>query len=102
MKFLATLVLLIFAAPLSAAGPEWVLPMKNVHRKFTGTPGTLALFGDSITVSLGFWSPLDFAPKNIPDSIGKPLGTVKAHLKKECWRDWRGAEYGNDGGKTIA
>jgi hypothetical protein len=26
---------------------------------------------------------------------------VKQYLKKECWRDWKGPEFGNEGGMTI-
>src|SRR5882672_164467 len=98
MKSFGALVLLLFATPLRAAEPEWVEPMKKVHAKFTGTPGTLALFGDSISLSLGFWAPLDYAPKNLADDLAKPLATVKGHMKKECWREWRGGDFGNESG----
>jgi hypothetical protein len=85
-----------------AAEPNWVEPMKAVHAKFTGTPGTLALFGDSISVSMAFWAPFEYAPKDLPGQLGKNVQTVKGYLKEECWRKWRGSEYGNEGGKTIA
>lgn len=101
MKHLTILALILFATPLRAADPEWVEPMKKVHAKFTGTPGTFALFGDSITVSLGFWAPLDYAPKSIDAEIAKPVQTVKAYMKPDCWRVWRGSEFGNESGKTI-
>ena len=26
---------------------------------------------------------------------------VEAHLRPECWRDWKGPEFGNQGGRTI-
>src|SRR5262245_52122840 len=79
----------------------WVAPMKAVHEKFTGKPGTLALFGDSITVSKAFWSPLAYAPKELPDPLGANIALVKKHMLDDCWSKWRGAEYGSDGGKTI-
>lgn len=101
MKYTVSVVLLAFASSIHAAEPEWIEPMKKVHAKFTGTPGTLALFGDSITVSLGFWAPLDYAPKTLGEEIAKPLAVVKGHMKADCWRKWRGGEYGNDGGQTI-
>jgi hypothetical protein len=81
--------------------PAWVGPMKAVHSKFTGKPGTLALFGDSITVSQAFWSPLAYAPKDLPDPLGKNVALVKKHMIDDCWSKWRGAEYGSDGGKTM-
>ena len=32
--------------------------MKKVHARFRGTEGYVAQFGDSITYSMAFWSPL--------------------------------------------
>jgi hypothetical protein len=93
---------LAWAAPARAEEPPaWAGPMKAVHAKFTGKPGTLALFGDSITVSKAFWSPLSYAPKDLPDPLGKNVALVKKHMIDDCWSKWRGAEYGSDGGKTI-
>ena len=54
--------------------------MQKVHAKFTGKPGTLALFGDSITVTKAFWSPLAFAPKDLPAPLAKDLEVVKKHM----------------------
>ena len=41
-------------------------PMRKAHARFTGTPGTFAQFGDSITVTMAFWAPLQSKPKNMP------------------------------------
>jgi lysophospholipase L1-like esterase len=101
MTRFAALLLVLVASPAFAADPDWVEPMKKVHAKFTGTPGTFALFGDSITVSLGFWAPLEYAPRNLGGDLGQSLQVVKGYMKDDSWRKWRGAEYGNDGGKTI-
>jgi hypothetical protein len=81
--------------------PAWVKPMKAAHAKFTGKPGTLALFGDSITVTKAFWAPLAYAPKDLPADIAGPLEVVKKHMIDDCWSKWRGAEYGSDGGQTA-
>jgi lysophospholipase L1-like esterase len=99
---LATFALLAFS-PLARAAdePAWVKPMKETHAKFTGKPGTLALFGDSITVSKAFWAPLGYNPKDLPPEIAKSLEVVKKHMLAECWDKWRGAGYGNDGGQTA-
>jgi hypothetical protein len=75
--------------------------MRAVHSKFTGKPGTLALFGDSITVTKAFWSPLAYAPKDLPDPGAKNLELVKKHMLEDCWSKWRGPEYGSEGGKTT-
>jgi hypothetical protein len=94
---------LLFAnATLSAADPpKWVEPMRKVHARFTGKPGTLALFGDSITVSKAFWTPLAYAPKDLPTPLDKNLALVKGYMIEDCWSKWRDAEYGSEGGKTI-
>jgi lysophospholipase L1-like esterase len=102
-RLLAALTLLTFASLAGAdEPPARVEPMKEVHAKFTGTPGTLALLGDSITVSQAFWSPLLYAPKELPAEVARPLAAVKGYMKEECWAKWRGARYGNDGGQTAA
>ena len=81
--------------------PMWAGPMKLVHARFIGRPGTLALFGDSITVTKAFWSPLAYAPNNLPDPLGKNLKDVKAYMLDDCWSKWRGSDYGNESGKTT-
>lgn len=75
--------------------------MKKVHAKFTGMKGTLALFGDSITVSMAFWAPLAGEPKNMSPDMAKAHALVKGHMKAECWNKWRGPEFGNQGSMTI-
>lgn len=97
-------VLLLFPIPAAlpaADPPDWVAPMKEVHKTFTGTPGTLALFGDSITVSLAFWAPLQGEPKGMSDDMKAAHALVRGYMKPDCWAKWRGGKYGNDGGQTI-
>ncbi|HJZ91493.1 MAG TPA: SGNH/GDSL hydrolase family protein [Gemmataceae bacterium] len=81
--------------------PDWVEPMKEVRGKFSGTPATLALFGDSITVSLAFWAPLRGEPKGMSKEMVAAHELIKGRLKPECWDKWRGPKYGNNGGMTI-
>lgn len=80
--------------------PEWVAPMRDVHARFNGTAGTLALFGDSITVSLAFWAPLQYV-KDPPQDLADALKLIKLHQREQCWRQWRGPEHGNNGRMTI-
>jgi lysophospholipase L1-like esterase len=84
-----------------AAPPAWVGPMKKVRARFTGAPGTLATFGDSITVSLAFWAPLRGEPRHMPTDMAAALALVKEYLRPECWAGWRGPNYGNEGSMTI-
>lgn len=99
---LTTFALLALASSVRAADdPVWVKPMAEVHAKFTGKPGTLALFGDSITDTRAFWAPLAFAPRTVPPEIGKSLAVVKKHMLAECWDKWRGGDHGNESGQTA-
>jgi lysophospholipase L1-like esterase len=104
MRHLLASFALIALAPAAGAAdepPAWVKPMKAVHAKFTGKPGTLALFGDSITETKAFWAPLAYAPKDLPADIAEPLAVVKKHLLEDCWSKWRGGEYGSASGQTA-
>ena len=62
-------VALVTAVRLPAADPDppakWIEPMREVHRRFTGRAGTFAHFGDSITVTMAFWTPLEGKPRNM-------------------------------------
>lgn len=82
--------------------PAWAEHARQVNEKFSGKRGTLALFGDSITVSQAFWSPLAGELKNAPPELKRAVARIAQHLRPECWRDWRGPDYGNDGGQTAA
>jgi len=85
-------------------GERLVLPkieMKNVYAKFTGKKGTFAHFGDSITVTMAFWTPLSYMRKNASEEMETTYRLVEKYMARECWRDWKGPQYGNDGSTTI-
>jgi lysophospholipase L1-like esterase len=95
--------LLLGFAPARAddRAPAWAEPMRKVHARFTGKPGTLALFGDSITVSLAFWAGLPSAHKNMDRATKAAYDAVLARQVNDCWSKWRGPAYGNEGGMTV-
>src|SRR5215218_9321261 len=88
------------SAPASTQ-PAWADAMRKVHAKFTGKRGTFAQFGDSITVTMAFWSPLQYDPKNLDPAAAKDLELVKSYVKKESWQTWKGPKFGSEGGMTI-
>lgn len=100
----ALLIVLVVCVLSSSAraddAPAWVAPMRDVHAKFTGKPGTFAQFGDSITVTFAYWAPLQYERKNLDDAGQRAWERVSGHMLKECWR-WKGTEFGSDGGKTV-
>jgi len=85
----------------AGGGPYWAAAMANVHSKFSGEKGTFAHFGDSITVTLAYWTPLLYSRKNASPEMEQAYELAKGYLKKECWRDWKGGEFGNTGMMTI-
>jgi hypothetical protein len=98
-----TATLLAASGGAQAAAPDadaWVRPVQEVHARFQGKPGTLAHFGDSITVSRAYWFGLQYDRKNAPAEMVRAYDVVKRHMRPECW-DWRGPEYGNEGQMTI-
>lgn len=84
-----------------STAPAWVEPMRQVHAKFTGRPGTFAHFGDSITFSGAFWSGLPDDHKNLSPEAEAHLKRVSDHMLRECWRGWKGPAHGNQGGAQI-
>lgn len=89
------------ARPAGEPSHDWIEPMQKVHARFTGQPGTLALFGDSITISLAFWAPLEWEPKAMNPAMSRAYHKVKDYMNPQCWRQWRGPDYGNEGRMTI-
>lgn len=87
---------------MTEAARAWIEPMKDVHTRFKGHQGTLATFGDSITVSLAFWAPLHNAPKNLSPEAAAAHRLVEGYIQPECWDKWRGPEFGNQATATIA
>jgi hypothetical protein len=81
--------------------PDWIEPMKHVRARFTGKPGTFAQFGDSITISMAFWAPLRNEPQNMSKRAAAAHKLVKGYMNPDCWTQWRGPEFGNNGGMTI-
>ena len=75
--------------------------MCRVHGQFTGQAGTIAQFGDSITVSLAFWTPLLYEPRDLSEELSNDLKLVRDYQRQECWRDWKGPEFGSEGGMTV-
>ncbi len=92
------------AASVAAEKPYWVEPMKAVHAGFGGNPGYVAQFGDSITFSMAFWSPIGW---DEPDAyLSKDDGLPK-RPKEKRWRDTlkgfraKGGEQGNYSGWRV-
>jgi hypothetical protein len=89
------------ASVAQAEDADWVAPMMKIRARFTGTRGTFAAFGDSITVSMAFWAPLRGEPKNMPDEMSAAHTLIKEYMLPECWTKWRGPDYGSNGSMTI-
>ncbi|KPK82873.1 MAG: hypothetical protein AMJ81_08975, partial [Phycisphaerae bacterium SM23_33] len=93
------------AAPAAAAAapaeqPYWVEPMKKVHAKFTGQAGTVAQIGDSITITMAFFTPIRSDIRNLPADLEPAHEWIRAYVRNRCWAAWKGADWGNEGQMT--
>lgn len=75
--------------------------MKQVHSRFTGSGGTFAQFGDSISVTMAFWAPLKWEAKHLDPRASQARALVTRYMKPECWEKWKGPRFGNEGSMTI-
>jgi len=89
------------AVPAEEAEP-WVEPMKAVYAKFAGQAGTVAQFGDSITITMAFFVPLQERIKNLPAGLEEAQAWARKYVQGRCWRGWKGPEFGNEGRTTTA
>jgi lysophospholipase L1-like esterase len=98
-------VLVHFLALAQAADePDWVQPMRAVHAKFKGNAGYVAQYGDSITHSMAFWSPLGWdSPEGYltrDDGLPKTPGQKRWRDVFSGFRD-KGPEHGNYSGWRV-
>jgi len=86
----------------TAAGADdaWVAPMKKVHAKFTGQAGTVAQIGDSITITMAFFTPMRGKIKNLPTDLVPAHAWLTSYVQNRCWEAWKGPEWGNNGQMT--
>jgi len=84
--------------------PSWVPAMRKVHEGFDGTAGYVAQFGDSITYSMAFWSPMswsDPAPYlSEEDELPKQPGDHRWRDVIKGARD-KGPKFGNYSGWRV-
>ena len=96
---------IVFALVASASGadqPEWVQAMRNVHANGKREKGVFVNLGDSITYSMAYFAPLQYAGKaKMSPSARDALNRVDGYMKKECYR-WKGPDNGNYSGQTAA
>lgn len=88
-------------AAVALGADDWVEPMKAVHARFTGQQGTVAQFGDSITITMAFFTPLQYDHKNVPDDLKEAHAWIRKYVQARCWRAWKGPESGNEGRTTT-
>ncbi|KPK84377.1 MAG: hypothetical protein AMJ81_05755 [Phycisphaerae bacterium SM23_33] len=91
--------------PVVPAGDYWVEPMRDVHKRFKGTPRTLGQYGDSITITMAFLATHasgSCIPKKCPPEVRKHLQIVDNYANKRLWGQWKHPRYGNNGSMTVA
>jgi lysophospholipase L1-like esterase len=98
---IAGLAVLALVTAVHAGDASRMEAMRAVHARFKGKAGTFAQFGDSLTDSLAYWTPILYDPKGLNPEMTRARELVLAHMRRECWRDWKGADYGNKSSTTI-
>ena len=87
--------------PAPPPGDYWVEPMRKVHARFRGSPGTLAQYGDSITVTMAYLAPFGWSRRirvrNADAETQKDIRTVEQYAKLGLWVKWKGGQWGNTG-----
>jgi len=82
-------------------GEYWVEPMRKVHRRFKGRAGTLAQYGDSITVTMAYLASYGWGGKidanNMTPEVQREAERVEKYADLSLWRKWKGGEWGNTG-----
>src|SRR5208283_2557951 len=102
-SFLFTLSAFTVAA-VAVDKPYWLDPMKAVHEGFRGNRGYIAQFGDSITYSMAFWTPIGW---DEPDAYLTKDDGMPKRPKDKRWRDTikgfraKGGEQGNYSGWRV-
>lgn len=87
-----------FPAPAVRAADDWVAPMKAVHARFKGKPGTFGQYGDSITYTMAFLASHSYGatciPAKCPEDVRRQLAVLDTYARKSSWRD-KGVAFGN-------
>lgn len=88
--------------PLLPSGDYWLEPARAARAKWKGTSGTFAQYGDSISITRAFWTPMQYGEfKGIAPEMQTALEAARQYVHKPCWRDWKGGDWGNTGNMTI-
>lgn len=88
----------------SKQSPEVLAAMQKVHAEFKGQHGRVAQFGDSITYSMAFWSPMSW---DNPDRFIKQDDGLPKAPPKLRWRDYvkgardKGPKFANYSGWRV-
>jgi hypothetical protein len=101
-KLLVAIIAIVLSAPILADEPPWVRAMRDVHARGGGERGVLLHMGDSITYSMAYFAPLQYAAEaKMSPATRRALETVDRHMKKDCYR-WKGEDKGNYSGQTAS
>lgn len=102
-RLLLCVAALAFVTNAAAADePDWVEAMRKVHAAGPGEQGVFMSLGDSITYSMAYFAPLQYADNaRMSPETRSALDLVDDYMKEECYR-WKGGDKGNYSGQTAA
>ena len=100
---IAILAVLICVGAAQADDPYWLLPMQDVHADYTGSGGTISRFGDSISVSMAYFVPMQYGHTNTTPDDTTALSWIRSYVTTASWH-WQDNNvyhlHGCDGGTT--
>ena len=95
---IAGLCVLLLCAP--AWGQAWITEMQQVHTNFTGAPGTIARFGDSISCSWAYFYPLQYGHSYTTSQSEAALTWIQTYSDGDIWT-WQHDDPLTYGGQTL-
>ncbi|MHC4716735.1 MAG: Calx-beta domain-containing protein, partial [Planctomycetota bacterium] len=81
----------------------WQEVMAEVHADYTGSGGTIARFGDSISYTQAFFTQLQWSHTNTTPDDDTALAWVRGYVTADCWTwqdDAKAYDHGCMSGKT--
>lgn len=99
MKQVAALVVILCTT--SAFAQDWAGPMHAVHAQFTGTPKTIARWGDSITATGAFFGGLRWTNWNVGPEAAPALNWIQTQEDPVMW-GWTNSTHGAKSGSQTS
>lgn len=100
VRLVVCFLLLSIAMRAAEDDPAWVDAMRRIHAGFHGKSGTIARFGDSISVSRAFFAPLQEPHAGGDATTMSALAWIQSYLQPDCWK-WQQDDVVEENGAKL-